>query len=43
MPLPDYGWPPEPLQPCHERMFFVDELADVVAEHGLPDGNVDEE
>ena len=40
---PDYGLPPEPLQPYHERVFFMDELADVVAEHGLPDGDADED
>lgn len=39
---PDYGLPPDPLEPYHERVFFMDELADVVAEHGLPDGDVDE-
>lgn len=40
---PDYGLPPEPRQPYHERVFFMHELADVVAEHGLPDGSADED
>ena len=40
---PDYGLPPEPVQPYHERAFLMDELADVVAEHGLPEGDADEE
>ncbi len=40
---PEYGLPPEPLKPYHERAFFLDELADVVARHGLPDGTADEE
>lgn len=40
---PDYGLPPEPLQPYHEQVFLLDELADVVAEHGLPDGVADKE
>ncbi len=39
---PDYGLPPDPLEPYHERVYFMDELANVVAEHGLPDGDVDE-
>jgi len=38
----DYGLPPEPLQPYHERVFLLDELADVVARHGMPDGSRDE-
>lgn len=40
---PEYGLPPDPLKPYHERVFFLDELADVVAEHGLPDGSADEQ
>lgn len=40
---PDFGLPPEPLQPYHERAFFLDELAGVVAEHGLPDGGLDDD
>lgn len=40
---PEYGLPPDPLQPYHERVFFLDELADVVEAHGLPDGSVDDE
>jgi hypothetical protein len=40
---PDYGLPPEPLQPYHEKAFLLDELAYVVAEHGLPDGGLDED
>jgi len=38
---PDYGLPPDPLEPYHEKVFFLDELADVVAEYGLPDGSAD--
>lgn len=40
---PKYGLPPEPLKPYQERVFFLDELADIVAEHGLPDGCPDED
>lgn len=40
---PDYGLPPEPLQPYHEKAFLLDELVDVVARHGLPDGKADDE
>lgn len=39
---PDYGLPPEPLQPYHEQAFFLDELAEVVAEYGMPDGGTDD-
>ncbi|TVS00574.1 MAG: hypothetical protein EA407_14500 [Rhodobacteraceae bacterium] len=39
---PDYGLRADPREPYHERVFFMDELADVVAEHGLPDGNPDD-
>lgn len=38
-----YGLPPEPLQPYHERVFFMRELAEIVAKHGLPDGSADED
>ncbi|SPJ26146.1 hypothetical protein [Palleronia abyssalis] len=38
---PEYGLPPEPVQPYHDRVFFLDELAEVVAAHGLPDGAAD--
>lgn len=40
---PNYGLPSEPPQPYHERVFFMDELTEIVAEHGLPDGSVDED
>ncbi len=40
---PNFGLPPEPLQPYHEHVFFMDELADTVAVHGLPDGSADED
>ncbi|GKX34438.1 MAG: hypothetical protein MnENMB40S_20560 [Rhizobiaceae bacterium MnEN-MB40S] len=39
---PEYGLPVEPLQPYHERVFLADEILDVVAEYGLPDGGPDE-
>ncbi|MEO1660128.1 MAG: hypothetical protein AAFR51_04010 [Pseudomonadota bacterium] len=38
---PDYGLPPDPLEPYHERVYLMDELADVVARHGLPNGDED--
>ena len=40
---PEYGLPPDPVKPYYEKVFFLDELADVVAEHGLPDGSADSE
>lgn len=40
---PDFGLPPEPRQPYHEKAFLLDELAAVVAEYGLPDGAVYED
>lgn len=39
---PDFGVPADPLELYYERVFFMDELADMVAEHGLPDGNPDD-
>ncbi len=40
---PEFGLPHEPLEPYHEQVFFLDELADVVARHGLPDGGSGED
>ncbi|WP_234033015.1 hypothetical protein [Erythrobacter rubeus] len=39
----EFGLPAEPAQPYHEKAFFLDELFDVVAEHGLPDGATDDD
>jgi hypothetical protein len=33
---PEFGLPPDPLQPYHDRVFMLDELAEVVAQYGLP-------
>lgn len=38
---PKYGLAPEPPQPYHERIFFMDELAIIAAKHGLPDSSID--
>lgn len=40
---PDYGLPPEPLQPYHDQVFFLNELAGVVARYGVPDGRTEED
>lgn len=39
---PDFGLPPDLLEPYHEQVFFLDELEEVVADYGLPDGSVDD-
>ncbi|MBV7266417.1 hypothetical protein [Erythrobacter ani] len=39
----EFGLPPEPLKPYHEKVFLLDELEDVVAEFGLPNGAEDDE
>jgi len=39
----EFGLPYEPHQPYHEKVFFLHELADVVAQYGLPDGGVGED
>ncbi|MGD1887370.1 MAG: hypothetical protein ACFB01_09675 [Cohaesibacteraceae bacterium] len=40
--VPDYGLPEEPLQPYHDKVFLTDEIEDVVAIYGLPDGGAGE-
>ncbi len=40
---PQYGLPPEPLRPYHEKVFLLDELADVTARYGMPDGGAGED
>ncbi len=39
---PEFGLPDDPREPYHERVFLLNELADVVAEFGIPDGAKDE-
>ncbi|MBD8890824.1 hypothetical protein [Roseibium litorale] len=38
----EYGLPHMPLEPYHEKVFFLDELESVVERYGLPDGSKDE-
>lgn len=40
---PEFGLPDEPPQPYHEKVFFLDELSDVVAKYGLPNGNAEDD
>jgi hypothetical protein len=33
---PNFGLPPDPVRPYHERIFVLDELPKIVAQYGLP-------
>lgn len=35
---PKYGLPPEPVQPYHNHVYLINDLAKVIALYGLPDG-----
>lgn len=40
---PEFGLPPEPRRPYHERVFFLDELSGILADYGLPDGRAEQD
>lgn len=40
---PDYGLPPQPVQPYHGKVFLLEELPELVSRYGLPDGRAGDE